>query len=110
MTRGVVYEVNLDVDAAIRVDYLAWLRTHIAEICALDGFSGAECLEVLDPPPAPGRASFCVQYRLVDGAALDAYLHEHAPRLRADGLARFGGRFNATRRVLARQAPDAVDP
>lgn len=108
MAGGVVYEVNLDIDAAIRGDYLAWLRTHIAEICTLDGFTGAECFEVVDPAPAPGRASFCVQYRLVDAAALDAYLREHAPRLRADGMARFGGRFDATRRVLARREPDTI--
>jgi hypothetical protein len=101
MAPGVIYEVNLDIDTAIRDDYLAWLRTHIAEIRALAGFTGAECFEVLDPPPAPGRAAFCVQYHLVDAAAFEAYLREHAPRLRADGIARFGDRFTATRRVLA---------
>jgi hypothetical protein len=105
----VIYEVNLDIEAAIREEYLAWLRSHIAEICALDGFTGADCSEVLDPPPPPGRAAFCVHYRLADAAALEAYLRDHAPRLRADGLARFGGRFTATRRVLALRTPQ-LDP
>jgi hypothetical protein len=41
-----------------------------------------------------------VQYRLIDAAALEAYLRDHAPRLRADGVARFGERFRAQRRVL----------
>ena len=98
---GVVYEVNLDVDAAIAGEYRAWLGAHAGEIVALPGFTGARTFDVLDPPPAPGRVALCVQYALRDGAALEAYLRDHAPRLRADGIARFGDRFRATRRVLA---------
>ena len=97
---GLVYEVNLDLEAGIRQAYLAWLGEHIAEICALPGFAGARLFEVADPAPPPKRVHLCVQYRLADEAALAAYLRDHAPRLRADGQARFGGRFAATRRVL----------
>jgi antibiotic biosynthesis monooxygenase (ABM) superfamily enzyme len=97
---GVIYEVNLDLDAAIAADYLAWLREHIAQICALPGFLGATLHLVSDPVAEPGRSALCVQYRLRDQSALDDYLREHAPRLRADGMARFGGKFSASRRVL----------
>ncbi|MFC0676592.1 DUF4286 family protein [Lysobacter korlensis] len=97
----IVYEVNVEVERELRDDYLAWLRPHIDEICALDGFTGASCFELREPPPSAGRVGFCVQYRLVDAAALEAYLRDHAPRLRADGVARFGDRFSANRRVLA---------
>lgn len=96
-----IYEVNLDLDTAIREDYLAWLAPHVAEICALPGFTGAQVFEVAEPPAAPGRATLCVQYRLSSQADLDRYLSEHAPRMRAEGQARFGGRFGASRRVLA---------
>lgn len=99
--QGVIYEVNIDLDAAIREEYVAWLEAHVAEILALPGFTGAWVLEVTDPPAAPGRASLCVQYRLAGPEALGVYLAEHAPRLRADGISRFGDRFQATRRVLA---------
>lgn len=101
-TGAVVYEVTLDLDAAIRDEYLAWLDAHVAEIVALPGFTGAEMLEVTDPAAAPGRASLCVQYRLAGQADLERYLAHHAPRLRAEGMALFGGRFTASRRVLAR--------
>lgn len=97
---SVIYEVNLDVDAAIGDDYRAWLRAHMSEICALPGFTGARVFEVVDPVPASGRIALCVQYALDDAAALDSYLREHAPRLRAEGVAKFGGRFRASRRVL----------
>jgi quinol monooxygenase YgiN len=92
------YEVELEVERAIAEDYLRWLRPHMAEILALPGFLGAELLEE-DAGPDEARR-FCVRYRLRDHAALERYLREDAPRLREDGLRRFGTRFTARRRVL----------
>ena len=103
---GLVYEVNLEVEDAIAADYRDWLRGHIAGILALPGFLGASLSEVMDPAPPEGFAGLCVQYRLESEAAYAAYLHDHAPRMRADGEARFGGRFRARRRVL-RPLPQA---
>jgi hypothetical protein len=97
---GVVYEVNLDVAAEVIDAYRGWLDAHVAEILALPGFTGARLFEVAEPAPAEGRIALCVQYQLRDAAALDAYLREHAARMRADGQARFGGRFTASRRIL----------
>jgi hypothetical protein len=97
---SVVYEVNLSVDATIAEDYAGWLHAHVAQMLALPGFVDASMWQVLEPAPAPGQIQWCVHYRLVDRPALDAYLAEHAPRMRADGMARFGGRFQATRRIL----------
>ena len=99
-TSGLVYEVNLDIEAAIAADYRDWLRGHVAEILALPGFLGATVSEVLEPAPPAGFAGLCVQYRLESEAAYAAYLRDHAPRMRAEGEARFGGRFRAWRRVL----------
>jgi hypothetical protein len=97
---AVVYEVNLAVDGEVLADYRAWLADHVAEIVALPGFTGATTWDVVDPAPPSGSAHLCVQYALRDAAALEAYLRDHAPRLRADGIARFGDRVRATRRVL----------
>jgi antibiotic biosynthesis monooxygenase (ABM) superfamily enzyme len=96
----IVYEVNIGLRADIYADYRAWLAPHVAEILAVPGFVSAEIFEVLDPAPAEGRRALSVCYRLADQAALDRYLVEHAPRLREDGVRRFGGAFAATRRVL----------
>ena len=85
-----VYEVNLDSIARSRPTTAPGSPTHVREILALPGFTGARIFEVLDPPPTAGRIALCVQYPLRDAAALDDYLREHAPRLRADGLQRFG--------------------
>lgn len=97
---AVIYEVNLAIDAAISVEYRSWLDGHVEEILALPGFIEARILDVLEPAPAAGEVALCVQYTLHDRAALDAYLREHAPRLRGEAVARFGERFRAQRRVL----------
>ncbi len=98
--KRVIYEVNIEVDAAAHDAYRAWLQDHIAEIIALPGFTGAKVFDVLEPPASAGRVGLCVQYALQNRETLDDYLRDHAPRLRADGLSRFGDRFVATRRVL----------
>lgn len=100
----IVYEVNLVLDDAIAADYRQWLAPHVAQILQLPGFVDARILDVLEsdvePPPRDGEVALCVQYTLRDRASLDAYLRNHAARMRADGEARFGGRFRARRRVL----------
>jgi hypothetical protein len=95
---GVIYEVNLEADADIAGPFDTWLRDHIADMLQFEGFRSAE---ILDDPSAPaGRIRRIVQYRLRDRAALDDYLANHAPRMRAQGVTRFGDRFSAERRVL----------
>jgi antibiotic biosynthesis monooxygenase (ABM) superfamily enzyme len=97
----IVYEVNLDVDAAVFSAYRAWLDEHVREMLTVPGFIAAEILECRDPAPPAGRRSLCVVYRLASDADLQRYLREDAPRLRAEGLQRFPGRFTATRRIMA---------
>lgn len=95
---AIIYEVNVSVDAAIIDAYQAWLSDHVAEIVALPGFLGATRYRVADA--SAGRVELCVHYSVQDQAHLERYLQAHAPRLRADGIARFGTQFQATRRVL----------
>ncbi|HET7557868.1 MAG TPA: DUF4286 family protein [Rhodanobacteraceae bacterium] len=99
----IVYIVNLDVEAGIAGEYLAWLRAHADEMLGLPGFLGAEIFERLEPAPESGRTGFSVHYRLRDREAFDAYLQEHAARMREAGLRAFGGRVRASRGLL--QAP-----
>lgn len=96
----IVYEVNLFVQRAVEADFRAWLEGHVREIVALPGFAGARVLERIEPDCLAGELVLCTQYRLHDEAALSAYLADHAPRLRAEGIDRFGGQFRAERRVL----------
>jgi Domain of unknown function (DUF4286) len=97
----VTYEVNITLEPAIEADYRVWLVAHVNEILNLPGFVGAQIfdVELADSSPSSPR-QICVHYRLSSRAALTEYLAQHAPRLRADGIARFGSRFQATRRIL----------
>ena len=105
-----VYEVNLSVDAEVAPAFAAWLPGHVADLLALPGFLSADIFRIEEPAVAPGEVGLSVRYLLRDRAALEAYLRDHAARLRTEGTARFGGRFHADRRVLSpvSDAPPAV--
>ena len=99
--REVVYEVTLRVQRAIAPDYLAWLRGHIGQMLALPGFLGATLYAIdVDNVADDDSIGWCVHYRLRDRAALESYLREYAPQMRAEGIARFGTQFRAERRIL----------
>src|SRR6185437_13350589 len=98
--RMILYTVELEMDSALRDEYLAWLGGHVREMLALPGFTGAEILIRSEPPPPAGRFIVQAHYRLRDRAAWDSYLAHHAPRMREAGLARFGERVHASRAIL----------
>ena len=100
----VIYEVNLAVDALVADAFSRWLPGHMDEMLAWDGFEHATWYH-RDPADEgavdDGRVLWTVHYRLRDRPALERYFREHADAMRADGLARFGGHFSATRRILS---------
>ena len=96
---SIIYEVNLEADAAIAGPFDTWLRDHIADMLQFNGFLSAEILD--DPETPPGKIRRIVQYRLRDQPALDRYLRDEAPRMRQDGIDKFGDGFSAQRRMLA---------
>lgn len=96
----IIYTVDLEVEAAIAAEYLAWLQRHVQEMLTLPGFLAAEIFQRIEPAPAEGRASYCVHYRLRDRDAFDQYLTTHASRMREQSLLAFGSRVRAGRGLL----------
>lgn len=96
----VTYEVNLVPDPSIEEAFDAWLDEHVSEMLRLPGFLTAVVRTSKDPDN--GNPQRTVQYELTDGAALDAYLKNHAGRMRQQGIERFGEMFTATRRIMDR--------
>lgn len=124
----ILYEVNVRVLDEIVAEYRDWLETHIEELLRVEGILAAEWYMVdtdveaekierevrkairLDESVAPAlreavmnpihTTPFTVHYRMQDQETYDRYLKDHAPRLRQDGIDRFGAKFAATRRVL----------
>jgi hypothetical protein len=70
--------------SAVAPRWLAWLREqHLSEVLAAGAIS-AEIIRVDNSGEA-----YEIHYRFASRDAFDRYEREHAPRLRADGLARF---------------------
>ncbi len=92
---AVLYEVNITITQESRADFLTWLNPHVQEMLNFDGFESAEIL--IDSEN--DREIIC-HYRLRNLAAMNAYLEGPAKAMRADGVARFGGKMQAKRRIL----------
>jgi len=97
----VVYEVDLEADAAIEAPFDTWLRDHIADVLQFPGFLAAEVLA--DTASVPDRIRRTVHYRLSDQAALDDYLRDHAARMHATGITRFGAQASERPRAMAQR-------
>ncbi len=106
----ILYEVEIELDPAIEEAWLEWIPDHIARLLRLPGFLAAELHRAQQEAPPRYRVS----YRLADARALADYLAQHAAALRAEGEARFAGRFRAERRSyrLERRflAPSGASP
>ena len=96
----VIYEVNLAVDPAVDGAYRDWLTEHIQEILELDGFESARWLQPDVHKDPDGWLLHTVQYVLTDQASLDKYFENHASKFRGVGIALFGDKFRASRRIL----------
>lgn len=86
------------VELEIAPAYLEWLKKHVAEVVSAGAFTKGEVFAL--ESPTSGYKSWVCQYHANDRAQIEAYLQTHAPRLREDGVRRFGNRFHAERRIL----------
>jgi hypothetical protein len=103
MSTPLVYEVTLDIQADAATEFDGWLKEHVREMLALPGFHDAR---ILKPEGAEtGSERRVVQYTLGSRAELDHYIAEHAPRMRADGVRRFGDKMKASRRIFDLDVP-----
>jgi len=76
---------------SVRDEYVAWLASataghgHVADVIAAGATSGEVILLDGEGPPRVQA-----RYTFANRDEFDAYVRDHAPRLRAEGLARFG--------------------
>jgi hypothetical protein len=82
-------------DPAVADEWVAWLRDeHVRDVIEAGAMDGE--VIVVDPDPqeretasGPRRQTCEVRYHFADRAAFEAYVRDHAPRLREEGLKRF---------------------
>ena len=92
-----IYEVNLYVDGDAAEAMAVWMKDHVREMLAFDGFEEATWY-FLDPEN--GRQRWTIHYKVGSWQHLNDYFENHAGAMRQDGLDRFGEKFSADRRVL----------
>jgi hypothetical protein len=74
-------------DAVTRDRYVRWLREgHIQQVVA--GGAKEAVVVAVDEPPRPLKV--VCRYIFANREAYDQYVTEHAPKLRAEGMALFG--------------------
>lgn len=100
-------------DAATAQEWLAWLRDgHIAEV--LQGGATAAVIVQMDGAAEDSGLVLEVRYRFPSRIAFATYMQNHAPRLRAEGLARFpverGIAYHRTVGVALASFPPASNP
>ncbi len=95
-----VYEVSLQVDSSVFIEYAAFLGDHIPEVIRAGGFESARWFTAEEPGASASGVQWVIHYLARDRETIDRYIAEHAPRLRAQTEARFAGRFTARRRIL----------
>lgn len=94
-SNSILYAVTAELsDEATRQEYVAWLAGgHIQEVVARGG-SHAQVIALDPDTDGSERVTFRVESRYIfpTRGALDAYIRDHAPHLRAEGVAKFGHR------------------
>lgn len=95
MPDAVAYTVTAQLPGTDWVDrYVAWLSGGHVRAVRSGGAASAQVV-VLDTPSGEPPA-VQVRYLFPDRATLEAYLRDHAPGLRAEGLALFGPQTGTT--------------
>jgi hypothetical protein len=95
----VIYEVNLIIKTEIYENYYSWLLQHIQKLLTFDGFNQAEIglVEQANTKEKHLRVNYIIQ----SYQHLENYLKNHATAMRAEGVAKFGNQFSASRRIIA---------
>lgn len=94
-----IYNVTINVDDSIRLDWLQWIKPHIKEVLATGRFTNAKLTQVLTDEEVDGT-TYAIQYMAESRANLNAYYELDAPKLREDGLKKFGDKMLAFRTEL----------
>ena len=107
---SLIYEVNLEVKDKIAPHFSDWLIQHIQEMLQFDGFNSAQWYsrQNLDEDNHNPVQLWTIHYQLKDRETYEQYVLNHAEAMREDGLNRFGGQFQATRRLLYRESTYAL--
>ena len=84
-----LYTVRCRIDRPDQAaQWVSWMKDkHLAEVVQCGALKAELVLMDDASPTIAGQQCFEARYRFADRITYDAYINEHAPRLRAEGLA-----------------------
>lgn len=101
------YEVNLKVQKEVAGAFAQWLPEHVEQVLACEGFVSADwCKTKAHPEVTSSRSAeenmveWTIQYKVRGQKDLELYLEQRAPKMQEEAMEKFGGKFEACRRVL----------
>lgn len=95
----IIYNVTLLIDDSIHQQWLEWIKNHIPQVLATGKFTEAKLSKVL-VEEEKGGTTYSVQYRAKSREALDHYKEFDAPKLKTEGITKFGDKMLAFRTEL----------
>ena len=95
----IIYNVTINVDDSIHIQWREWMYEHISQVLATGFFFKALFTKVLVEEDM-GGTTYSVQYFAHSKNTLLKYQDEYATKLQADGLKRFGDKMLAFRTEL----------
>jgi hypothetical protein len=93
-----IYNVTINVDESVHVEWLTWIKEHIPQVLATGKFTEAKLTRVLVEDE--GGVTYSVQYRAKSREDLDNYYMHDAEKLRDNGQAKFADKMLAFRTEL----------
>jgi hypothetical protein len=97
-----IYEVNLTINASVYEEFMSWLKPHIKDMLAFEGFEKAEVLFERNATD-PSAKKVTVHYHINSYDNYLNYINEKATGMRSQTKALFKDQFSINRRVLERE-------
>lgn len=95
----IIYNVTVNIDKSIHMEWLDWIKEHIAQVLATGKFTEAKLTKVIVDEKTEGF-TYSIQYRAKSREDLDLYYKNDAIRLRSEGLKKFADKMLAFRTEL----------
>lgn len=96
----IVYNITIQVNAAIATDWLEWLKkVHIAEVIETGCFIKAQIMQLLEVDETDGP-TFAIQYFAENKLLYDQYIENYAGIMREKSFEKWGNQFIAFRTLM----------
>ncbi len=95
----IIYNVTCNMHSTLEIEWLEWIREHIAKVLGTGLFIDARLTRVL-VEEQDGSSTFSIQYKAISKSALQKYYDNHAVALRKEGAEKFGEQILSFRTEL----------